>query len=113
MWAYFVLSCTRFPKTLKIYIFFQLQEKKDMALVTYTVKTSKGKKNVVILTTKRPMLGKTKDDGKEKPAIFKYYDFTKGGNIYNKSYEIQQVVEKIQVRISFCTVTKNIVYVIT
>ena len=27
----------------------------------------------------RPLFSKTKDDGKEKPQIFKFYDFTKGG----------------------------------
>ena len=56
------------------------EESKDLALMSYTVKTkSKGKKNVLMLTTMRPCLGITKDDGKEKPAIYKLYDFTKGG----------------------------------
>ena len=27
----------------------------------------------------QPLLGTTKDDGKKKPAIYKLYDFTKGG----------------------------------
>ena len=40
---------------------------------------SKGKKNVVILSTTRPMHSCTKDDNKSKPQIFKFYDFTKGG----------------------------------
>ena len=40
---------------------------------------SKGKKNVVILSTLRPMHSCTKDDNKSKPQIFKFYDFTKGG----------------------------------
>ena len=56
------------------------EEKKDLALMSYNVKTkSKGKKNVLMLTTMRPCLGVTKDDGKEKPALYKLYDFTKGG----------------------------------
>ena len=47
---------------------------------SYTVQTkSKGKKNVVILSTTRPMHSCTKDDNKSKPQIFKFYDFTKGG----------------------------------
>ena len=40
---------------------------------------SKGKKNVLALTTLRPLLGVTKDDGKVKPIPLKLYDFTKGG----------------------------------
>ena len=56
------------------------KEKKNICLTSYTVKTkSKGKKNVVVLSTSRPLHGKTIDDGKEKPQIIKFYDFTKGG----------------------------------
>ena len=48
--------------------------------MTYTGKSkSKGKKNVLMLTTLLPLNGKTKDDGKQKPALPKLYDFTKGG----------------------------------
>ena len=32
-----------------------------------------------MLTTMRPCLGVTKGGGKEKPALYKLYDFTKGG----------------------------------
>ena len=32
-----------------------------------------------MLSTSRPLHGKTIDDGKEKPQIIKFYDFTKGG----------------------------------
>ena len=46
---------------------------------SYVVKTSKGKKNVLILSTVELILGVTKDDDKKKPAVFKLYDFTKGG----------------------------------
>ena len=60
-------------------VHFELPEKK-IALCSYNVKTkSKGKKNVLLLTTTRPLAGTTKDDGKCKPAIYKLYDFTKGG----------------------------------
>ena len=53
---------------------------KDIALTSYTVKTkSKGEKNVVVLCTSRSIHGKTIGDGKEKPQIIKFYDFTKGG----------------------------------
>ena len=57
-------------------------EKKDKNLCfnTYTVKTkSTGLKNVFMLSTLRPLKGITKDDQKEKPALYKLYDFTKGG----------------------------------
>ena len=40
---------------------------------------SKGKKNVVVFSTSRPLHGKTIDDGNEKPQMIKFYDFTKGG----------------------------------
>ena len=49
-------------------------------MCTYTTKSkSKGKKNVLVLSTMRPLMGITRDDGKQKPAIIKFYDFTKGG----------------------------------
>ena len=54
--------------------------KKDLCLTSYTVKTkSKGKKNVEILSTTRPLHYCTKDDQKSKPQIFKFYGFTKRG----------------------------------
>ena len=46
---------------------------------SYVVKTSKGKKAVLMLSTMEPLLGVTKDDQKKKPALYKFYDFTKGG----------------------------------
>ena len=56
------------------------KNKNKMTLTSYVVNTkSKGKKNVVVLSTKPLLLGVTKDDGKAKPAIIKEYDFTKGG----------------------------------
>ena len=45
----------------------------------YTVKTSKGKKAVIVLSTLNPIRGVTIDDEKKKPALYKLYDFTKGG----------------------------------
>ena len=48
-------------------------------LSSYVVKTSKGKKVVLMLATVDPLLGITVDDGKKKPALYKFYDFTKGG----------------------------------
>ena len=48
-------------------------------LTSYVVKTSKGKKNAMILSTVEPILGVTRDDQKKKPSVFKLYDFTKGG----------------------------------
>ena len=57
-------------------------EKKDckMSLHSYVVRTkSKGMKNVLVLSTVPPILGTTIDDGKDKPAMIKFYDFSKGG----------------------------------
>ena len=55
------------------------KEKKSISLTFYTVKKkSKGKKNVAVLLTSRPLHGKTIDDGKEKPQIITFYDFAKG-----------------------------------
>ena len=43
------------------------------------MKTKSGKKNVLLFSTMRPIIGVTKDDGKQKPGLYKLYDFTKGG----------------------------------
>ena len=51
-----------------------------LTLTSYVVKTkSKGVKNILVLSTipNLPSLGITKDDGKQKPALLKVYDFTK------------------------------------
>ena len=57
-----------------------LDESKKIYLTAYSVRTKlKGKKNVMVLSTMRPLQGVTIDDGKKKPAIIKFYDFTKGG----------------------------------
>ena len=51
-----------------------------MSVTSYTATTkSKGKKNVVTLSTMRPMDACTENDDKFKPQIFKFYDFSKGG----------------------------------
>ena len=51
----------------------------DLVLSSYVVSTSKGMKNVLMLSTVQPLKGVAKDDGKKKPAIYKLYDFTNGG----------------------------------
>ena len=51
----------------------------DLSLSSYVVRNSSGKKNILMLTMMRPLLGVTSDDGKKKPAFYKLYDFTKGG----------------------------------
>ena len=57
-----------------------LEKDKNLCLSSCTVQAiSKGKKNVVILSIKRPMHSCTKGDNKSIPQIFKFYDFTKGG----------------------------------
>ena len=43
------------------------------------MKTSKGKKSVIVLSTLDPIRGVTKDDDKKKPSAYKFYDFTKRG----------------------------------
>ena len=51
----------------------------DLSFCTYTTKfKSKGKKNVLVLSTMRPSMGIMCDDGKQKPIIIKFYDFPKG-----------------------------------
>ena len=52
--------------------------KGDMKIHSYTVKNkSKPAKNVNLLTTLDTHLGVTMDDGKQKPAAIKLYDYTK------------------------------------
>ena len=51
----------------------------NINLTSYVVKTSKGKKNIMMLSTVRLLLGITMDDDKKKPALYKLYDFNKGG----------------------------------
>ena len=51
----------------------------NLNLSSHVVKTKSGKKNVLLLSTIRPIMGITKDDGKQKPGLYKLYDFTKGG----------------------------------
>ena len=64
-----------------------------MTLNSYVAPTkSKGKKNILILSTVCPILGITKYESVRKPAIYILYDFTKGGS---------DVMDK---RISFYTV---------
>ena len=54
------------------------KDTQKITLTSYCVKTkSKGLKNIVVLSTMPPLLGVTKDDGKVKPAIIKFYDFSK------------------------------------
>ena len=49
-------------------------------VTSYVANTkSSGKRNVLVLSTLNPILGLTKVDGKSKPAIINFYDFTKGG----------------------------------
>ena len=55
---------------------------------------SKGKKNVVILSTTRPMHCCANDDNKSKPQIFKFCDFTKGGtDIFDQMNIISSIFE--------------------
>ena len=48
-------------------------------LHSYVVNTqSSGKRNAFLLLPVPPLLATTKDDNKNKPAIYKLYDFSKG-----------------------------------
>ena len=54
--------------------------KKDLCLLSCTVKTtSSGKKNVLLLSTMRLLNDIIRDDNKQKPGIYKFYDLAKGG----------------------------------
>ena len=55
------------------------KSKQTISLTSYVVPSkSKGRKNVIVLSSQEPYLGVTKDE-KAKPQIIKFYDFTKGG----------------------------------
>ena len=54
------------------------QQGGPLCLSSYAVKTAT-KKNVLLLSTLAPMLASTKDDNRNKLALYKLYDFTKGG----------------------------------
>ena len=56
-------------------------KEKSLYITTYSVITkSTGRKNILMLPTIGPIPEITKDDGNSKPALMKFYDFTKGGN---------------------------------
>ena len=55
------------------------KSKQKISLTSYVVPSkSKGRKNVIVLSSQEPYLGVIKDE-KAKPQIIKFYDFTKGG----------------------------------
>ena len=54
-----------------------LDENSPWSILSYVVKTSKGKNNVILLSTTPPILGITKDAGKSNLGVCKVYDFTK------------------------------------
>ena len=56
------------------------KKKGTMTMTSYVVNTkSSGKRNMLVIPTANPILGAMKDDGKSKPAIIKFLDYTKGG----------------------------------
>ena len=56
------------------------EKKNIIRLCNYVTKQKSGKKKqVVILTTTYPVKGITMDDKAKKPALFKFYDYTKTG----------------------------------
>ena len=46
-----------------------------LSLSSYVMKTSTGKKNVLMLSTLEPLLGTTKDNSCHKLGLYKLYDF--------------------------------------
>ena len=61
------------------YKYFWASEKGRLVLPSYVVKTeSTGLRNVLLLSTVQPILGVSQNP-KKKPAIYKLYDYTKGG----------------------------------
>ena len=46
-----------------------------MAVMCSYYTTFTGMKNVMLITSTTPYMGVTIDDGREKPALFKQYDF--------------------------------------
>ncbi len=71
---------------------FEVDGKKSIH--SWVTNTKSGPKNVMILTTTVPLMGTTKDDEKEKPAIFKRYDFCMGG-----TDRVDQLMQSKTVRI--------------
>ena len=62
---------------------YEIYREKDSSIFnlhSYVVKTkSSGKQNVLLLSAVPSLLATTKDDNKSKPALYKLYDFSKGG----------------------------------
>ena len=59
---------------------FYWDKEHDLVLESYVVISStKEKRNVILLSTHKPILGTTIDDDKNKAALYMLYDFTKGG----------------------------------
>jgi len=55
------------------------EEGTHKSLHSWVTNTKSGPKNIMIITTTCPIIGKTKDDNMEKPALYKRYDFAMGG----------------------------------
>ena len=73
------IRSTKFRKLLNSQIYHQ--KNWPTSISNYVVKTSKGKKSVMMLSTIKPSRGVTTDDDKQKPAVDKPYDFTEGRQI--------------------------------
>lgn len=56
-----------------------LYEPGGKSIHSWITNTKSGKKNVMALTTTQPILGRTRDDDRQKPAILKRYDFAMNG----------------------------------
>ena len=62
------------------YEVYWLKNNPKISLHSYVIESkSRGKTNVLVLSSMPAILGTTRDDGKNKPAIIKFYDFSKGG----------------------------------
>ena len=54
-------------------------ENSPLSISSYVVKTFKGKKDVILLSTAPPILDIIQGDGKNKLGTYKVHDFRKGG----------------------------------
>ena len=63
-----------------------------ITLSSYITKTSKGMKNILVLSTVPPILGTDRDTGRKTPGIIERYNFTKGKKIF---YDIMIVCDCI------------------
>ena len=63
---------------------------KEIASVAST--KSKGLNSIIVLSSLPPLLGQSKDDDRFKPAIIKFYDFSKEGTDIVDQRSVQNTI---------------------